>query len=49
MNLCTRKIENWLSAHPKAREWLWFVVLWCGGLLTVLAMAYPIKWIIKNI
>ena len=49
MNICIKKLESWFDRHPKAREWAWFIALWCAGLLTVTAFAYPIKWIIKAI
>lgn len=39
---------NWVDAHPRLKQWLWFVVLWCAGLASVLVMAYPIKWVIKS-
>lgn len=27
----------------KQKQWLWFVVLWCGGLLAVFALSGVIK------
>ena len=47
MNICIERLRDWLDKHPKLKEWVWFVVLWLGGLAAVLAFAYPIKWIIK--
>lgn len=48
MSICTKPaIGNWLKAHPKTREWLWFVGLWCLGLAAVSAMAYPIKLLVR--
>jgi hypothetical protein len=44
-------IKAWcdrLNAVPRAKEWVWFAALWCGGLFTALAMAYPIKWLIRH-
>jgi hypothetical protein len=29
--------------NPRTKQWLWFAVLWFGGLLTVTAMSYIIK------
>lgn len=26
------------------QQWLWFVGLWCGGLLSVASLGYVIKW-----
>jgi hypothetical protein len=51
MNTCTSIIQTcqqWLNDRPKIKEWSWFLALWLGGLLTVSAIAYPIKWIIKS-
>jgi uncharacterized membrane protein len=48
MKTCIKSIYHWLGQHPKAKQWAWFVVLWLGGLMTVMAVAYPIKWITKN-
>ena len=30
----------------KQRQWLWFAALWCGGLITVLLLAYLDRWMI---
>ena len=49
MNICIKRSQEWLEQHPKAKQWAWFIVLWCGGLGTVLAASYPIKWFIKSI
>ena len=43
------RVESWLDGHPKAKQWLWFIVLWMGGLLTVLTVTYPIKLLIKSL
>lgn len=48
MNICIKPVRAWLNKHPKAKQWVWFGALWLGGLMTVMAVAYPIKWIIKN-
>ena len=42
------KLRQWLNARPKMKQWLWFIALWLGGLLTVSALAYPIKWLMKG-
>lgn len=44
MNTCIK----WFNSHSKAKQWAWFIALWCGGLFAVMAMAYPIKWLIKS-
>jgi uncharacterized membrane protein len=49
MNTCIKPTLAWLDKHPKAKQWLWFVALWCGGLFTVTVLAYPIKWLMKAI
>ncbi len=48
MNTCIKPVQNWLNKHPKVKQWAWFVALWLGGLISVMAVAYPIKWIIKS-
>jgi hypothetical protein len=40
-------ISLFLEKHPKAKEWLWFIVLWFLGLATVTILTYPIKLMIK--
>ena len=49
MNTCIKSARHWLDQRPKAKQWAWFVALWLGGLMTVMAMAYPIKWLMKTI
>jgi hypothetical protein len=29
------------------KEWLWFAVLWCGGLLSVALLAGITRWIVR--
>jgi hypothetical protein len=45
MNRCT----EWLGRHPRARQWAWFAGLWLAGLGSVLALAYPIKFLMKTL
>ena len=33
----------------KKRQWLWFVFLWCGGLLATLALSYGYRWLMAHI
>ncbi len=40
------KLKNRVNAHPKIKQWLWFVTLWFAGLFTVLIMTAPLKWLI---
>lgn len=40
-------IKRWFDAHAKARQWAWFLLLWCGGLGCAMALSYPIKWLIR--
>lgn len=37
----------WLQRHPKAKQWLWFVCLWIGGLVTAASLSYPLKWLVR--
>ena len=32
----------------KQRQWLWFVGLWCGGLIAVFLLSYLIRWLTLN-
>lgn len=36
-----------MGIKNKTRQWLWFIFLWCMGLIAVIAIAYPIKLLIK--
>ena len=29
------------------KQWIWFVALWCGGLLSVALLAQLTRWIIR--
>jgi len=29
------------------KQWLWFVGLWCAGLLSVAVLAYGVRWLIR--
>ncbi len=40
-------LKIWLTIHPKFKQWLWFIILWCSGLLTVVLLTYPIKLLIN--
>lgn len=48
MNIYIKYIKNWINFSPKRKQWMWFVILWCGGLFSVLAVSYPIKLLIKS-
>lgn len=48
MNICIKTMQEWLARHPAASQWLWFAVLWLGGLAAAMAVAYPIKWLIAS-
>lgn len=48
MITCIKKVvSDRLAEHPKLQQWLWFIVLWCGGLATVLVLTYPLRLLIK--
>jgi hypothetical protein len=50
MNTCIKQtLSAWLSRHPKVKQWGWFILLWWGGLLTVSALTYPLKLLIKSL
>ncbi len=49
MNTCIKRVREWLDQRPKAKQWVWFLALWLAGLLTVMAMAYPIKFLIQSL
>jgi hypothetical protein len=40
-------VQTWLAEHPGAKQWLWFIALWCIGLSTVAVLTYPIKLLIN--
>ena len=41
-------MKTFTSGHiKKAREWAWFIGLWCGGLASVLLLAYAIRWMMN--
>jgi hypothetical protein len=33
----------------KKRQWLWFAMLWCGGLVATLVLSYGFKWIVSHL
>lgn len=41
------KLTGFLETHQKTRHWIWFVSLWCVGLLSAVIIALPIKILIK--
>ncbi len=47
MKIFINKLKLYLKNHQKSREWLWFIFLWFVGLVFVVIMTYPIKFIIK--
>ncbi len=41
-------VRTWLVVlQPKAKQWLWFIILWCSSLLAVFALTYPLKFLIN--
>lgn len=44
-----KPITNWLENHPKLKQWAWFVGLWCGGIITVATLTYPLKMLMNNL
>jgi hypothetical protein len=47
MNQCINRIHTWYEHHPKARQWSWFILLWCFGLLTVYLLSLPFKFLVN--
>lgn len=31
----------------KQRQWIWFILLWCGGLCTTVLLSYALRWVIR--
>ena len=31
----------------KQRQWLWFVLLWCAGMIGTLLLTYSIRFVIR--
>lgn len=48
MNICIKLVNDKLKNHPKLKQWLWFIGLWCGGLSTVLAFSYLVKFMMRG-
>jgi hypothetical protein len=43
MNISINRFKSWMTAHPKAREWIWFSILWCGSLSAAIVLTLPVK------
>lgn len=41
-------MSTYINQHPKLKQWLWFIGLWCAGLATATVLTYPIKLLIKQ-
>lgn len=41
------KLNAFLQKSPKLKAWVWFVLLWLGGLATVIVLSYPLKLLIR--
>lgn len=48
MNRCIKTTIAWINKYPKLKQWLWFIGLWCGGLSTVLAFSYLVKFMMRG-
>ena len=42
-----KRLLSYLKTSPILSQWLWFIILWSGGLGSVLLLTYPIKLLIK--
>jgi hypothetical protein len=49
MKKCIESTSTWLNAHPKLKQWIWFALLWIGGLTSFWVLAYPFKLLIKSL
>lgn len=49
MNMHIDHVNRWLNCHVKLKQWLWMMILWMSGFVTMAAIAYPIKWLVKNL
>ncbi len=49
MSLCTKNMNLWLNKRPKLKQWLWFILLWLGGFLSVYTVAYLIKIVMRSL
>ncbi|MCT4634714.1 MAG: hypothetical protein N4A31_00500 [Rickettsiales bacterium] len=48
MNTCIKLVNEKLKNHPKLKQWLWFITLWCGGLSTVLVLSQLVKFMMRG-
>jgi hypothetical protein len=49
MHQLLRRFDETLAVRwPKARQWLWFVVLYAGGFLAVFILSYGLRLMIKG-
>lgn len=47
MSTCIRYFSHvWQGLSPKTKQWVWFVVLWSVGLLTIAILTLPIKFLV---
>lgn len=47
ISLMSRSFKTWLKRYPKVRRWMWFMMLWWGGLGAVLVATYPFKALMR--
>ena len=34
------------ACTKKQRQWLWFAMLWCGGIFATVMLSYIVRWVI---
>ncbi len=34
--------------QSKQKQWLWFIGLWCAGLLAAYLLTLPLRWLIRS-
>ncbi|MDX2083415.1 MAG: hypothetical protein SFV53_05480 [Rickettsiales bacterium] len=47
MKILTKKVTSYLDNHKNLKQWLWFILLWLGGIISAFVLTYPIKLLIK--
>jgi hypothetical protein len=34
------------ASTERRKQWLWFTLLWCGGILAALLLSFLTKWVV---
>ncbi len=38
-----------VNKNPKSKQWFWFIFLWFSGLLTLVILTYPLKFLMNQL